>query len=579
MNITSTTGTASEIMIEQLVASGIKHVFYNSGSREALFFDALNNNPNINGVLALHEGIVASMAGAYTQVNNEPSVMVVHLGAGLAQSMGQLYNVWYAGLPVVVITFVGDTGSFTDRINLDLDSSFGPTSISGPLTKQTWTVIEPEGLPQAIDRAINVATTFPQGPVHIAVYDKMLGKEQVNAQIIHNTSEHLRAGHPSHSDVEQILSAIDKSKKPLLYVGDGVWKTGSGNLIAELAEYFGMAITCPEVDQRSISLKHPQHIGVYRQEGGYLETYPEEFNPDLILSIGARFQGNGNIEDMTHFGRAKKLYAVGSDITYLKNYPGMDCGVLADESRFLISMLEVAKCDFNSDKYKDRKSVVTEYAAATREFRRQLVFKDPVLGRIRPGLLVDAIDNSLEKIGGGYITTEQTAAPFDSVRSGDLRNNILLKAHGGSEGWGVGAAIGAKLAAGDSPVVGMVGDGSLYYADSGLWSSVHHNIPLLFVIPNNGAYGIVAGSFGKSGGTMTDTGNYEGVVLEGIDPVKLANAFGMEGERVDSEDILDERIDAALRVVQSEQRPYLLDVRLPIGLPDGGIPNVQFKMK
>ena len=78
---------------------------------------------------------------------------------------------------------------------------------------------------------------------------------------------------------------------------------------------------------------------------------------------------------------------------------------------------------------------------------------------------------------------------------------------------------------------------------------------------------------------MTDTGNYEGVVLEGIDPVKLANAFGMEGERVDSEDLLDERIDAALRVVQSEQRPYLLDVRLPIGLPDGGIPNVQFKMK
>ena len=121
MNITSTTGTASEIMIEQLVASGIKHVFYNSGSREALFFDALNNNPNINGVLALHEGIVATMAGAYTQVNNEPSVMVVHLGAGLAQSMGQLYNVWYAGMPVVVITFVGDTGSFTDRINLDLD--------------------------------------------------------------------------------------------------------------------------------------------------------------------------------------------------------------------------------------------------------------------------------------------------------------------------------------------------------------------------------------------------------------------------------------------------------------------------
>ena len=123
MLTTPITGTPSEVLVEQLVASGIKYVFYNSGSREALFFDALNNNPNIDGILALHEGSVASMAGAYTQVNSEPAVMVVHLGAGLAQCMGQLYNIWFGGLPVVVITFAGDTGSITDRINLDLDST------------------------------------------------------------------------------------------------------------------------------------------------------------------------------------------------------------------------------------------------------------------------------------------------------------------------------------------------------------------------------------------------------------------------------------------------------------------------
>ena len=111
MLTTPITGTASEVLVEQLVASGIRYVFYNSGSREALFFDALNSNPNIDGILALHEGSVASMAGAYTQVNSEPAVMVVHLGAGLAQCMGQLYNIWFGGLPVVVITFAGDTGS------------------------------------------------------------------------------------------------------------------------------------------------------------------------------------------------------------------------------------------------------------------------------------------------------------------------------------------------------------------------------------------------------------------------------------------------------------------------------------
>ena len=578
MNTTAISGTASEVMIEQFVASGIKYVFYNSGSREALFFDALNNNPKIHGVLALHEGTVASMAGAYTQVNNDPSVMLVHLGAGLAQSMGQLYNIWYSGLPVIVVTFFGDSGSYADRINLDLNSSFSPTSISAPLTKHSWTVLEPQGLPQVIHKAKTVATTFPQGPVHIAVHDKMLSKDRVNADIIQSNLNPLRSGYPSDGDVEQILSAIDKSNNPLLYVGDGVWKTNSEQQVTELAEYFGLGISCPEVDQRSISFKHPHHIGVFSQLGGYLDTYPVEFDPDFILSIGVRHQGNGNGEDLAVLKGVKDLYAVGSDIAYLKNYPGLSGAVIADENKFLSRMLEIGQDKFDSAKYSARKRTVKSYAFNTRRFRREAILKQPVPGKIRPGLLVDAVDSALEKFGGGYITTEQTAAPFDAVNFGDNRENVLLKAHGGSEGWGVGAGIGAKLAADNTPVVAMVGDGSLYYADSGLWTSVHHNIPVLFVIPNNGAYGIVAGSFAKSGGSMSDKGRYEGVVLDGINPVKIAEAFGMEAETVENEDILAEKIESALKFVQSEQRPFLLDVRLPIGLPEGGVAENQFKM-
>ena len=114
------TANPSQVIVEQLAASGVKYVFYNSGSREAPFFDALQAQPDVNGILALHEGSVTAMAGGYTQVECDPAVMVVHLGAGLAQSMGQLINVWSSGLPVVVITFAGDTGSFADRIGLDL---------------------------------------------------------------------------------------------------------------------------------------------------------------------------------------------------------------------------------------------------------------------------------------------------------------------------------------------------------------------------------------------------------------------------------------------------------------------------
>ena len=154
----------------------MKYVFYNSGSREANFFDALHANPDVNGILGLHEGSVTAMAGGYTQVNGDPAVTVVHLGAGLAQCMGQLINVWTGGLPLVIITFAGDTGSFADKIGLDLSHSFGPTSISAPLTKENWTVVEPEGLPIAIDRAIRVAKTPSQGPVHIRSIRQITGE-------------------------------------------------------------------------------------------------------------------------------------------------------------------------------------------------------------------------------------------------------------------------------------------------------------------------------------------------------------------------------------------------------------------
>ena len=567
------TGTPSDVLVEQLVASGVKYVFYNSGSREALFFDALNNNPNINGILALHEGTVASMAGAYTQVNAEPAVMVVHLGAGLAQCMGQLYNIWFGGLPVVVITFAGDTGSFTDRINLDLDASFGPASISVPMCKETWTVIEPEGLPNAVERALRVAATPPFGPVHIAVYDKMLGNQQVTTDIIHSGGGKLNAGHASDDDIQSIVRGLDEAKNPLLYVGDGVWKSGGGYFASELASHFGVPIASPETDLRGITLKHPQHMGMFN-------TAVSEIEPDVIVSIGTRHQGSGKKEDLDYLNGVKSIYALGSGIEYVKNYPGLDLGVIADEGDSLKRMLEIAKSDYSLDRYDDRRKLTFQKAENWRSGRRSSLMGPHIANKVRPAVLVDAIDSALEKLGGGYITNEQFAAPYDAVEFGLAENNnIFLKGAGGSEGWGVGAAIGAKLAASDSPVIGLVGDGSLYYADSGLWTTVHHNIPLLYVISNNGAYGIVAGAFDRSGGTMSDTGIYEGVVLDGIDPVKIADAFGLEAETIDSENSIDETFDRALKIVQDENRPYLLDVRLPTGLPEGGSASQPFKMR
>ena len=194
------------------------------------------------------------MAGGYTQANLAPGVMVVHLGAGLAQAMGQLINVWTGSLPVVVITFAGDTGSFAGKISLDVSHNAGPTAISAPLTKANWTVIEPEGLPAALERALRVAMTPPVGPVHLAVYDRLLGPAEYTARIVDGGLPEFRAGYPSPADMAAVASALREAKRPLLYVGDGVWKSGAVTEVTVLAERFGVPVVG---DPRAVSIKHP----------------------------------------------------------------------------------------------------------------------------------------------------------------------------------------------------------------------------------------------------------------------------------------------------------------------------------
>ena len=200
-------------------------------------------------------------------------------------------------------------------------------------------------------------------------------------------------------------------------------------------------------------------------------------------------------------------------------------------------------------------------------------------GVVRPLTLLDAIDTALEEAGGGLVTTEQFAVPLDCVRASDTGNNVYIRPAGGSEGYGIGAAVGAKLAPPDLPVVGIVGDGSMYYADSGMWTAVHHSIPVLYVITNNMAYGIVAGAFGRAQGQMNDTGVYAGVVLDGIDPVKIAEGFGVEAAHLEDESKVDEAIRHGLDIVNTERRPYLLNVHMPLGLPSGGSAAEPYKLE
>ncbi|HCI85425.1 MAG TPA: hypothetical protein DHV68_01135 [Dehalococcoidia bacterium] len=419
----------------------------------------------------------------------------------------------------------------------------------------------------AVERAIKVAMTPPVGPVHIAAYDRILGPEAITTNIIDGVPAQAVAGYPADSGVESLAEILHNAKRPMIYVGDGVNKSGGERLLASVADHFGANVASMWGDLRGVSTAHPMHCGYFRQPVIDLE-------PDAIVAVGVRHGGSGKSTDFALFESANKLAAVGPDVEIFENIPGLDMAVMADESRTMDRLLELAKREYDSTAYNDRREDALAAARRLRgERRTALQSATEIPGYVRPLALLDAVDAGLEDLGGGVITTEQFAVPLEDVlEKPNGGKNTYIRPAGGSEGYGMGAVLGAKYAAPDKPVVGIVGDGSVYYSDSAFWSAAHHQIPVLYVVPNNGAYGIVAGAFGGANGVMKDTGEYAGVALDGINIVDLAGSFGVEGRRVDDESKMADAVKEGLDTVEQEGRPLVLDVQLPLGLPEGGRP-------
>ena len=313
---------------------------------------------------------------------------------------------------------------------------------------------------------------------------------------------------------------------------------------------------------RSVPVNHK----LYCQDTGALD-------PDCVLAMGVRHMGGYD-----QFSNVNTLVAVGPDVDNLKNFEGLDLAVLADEGRTLEKLDEcLSSSARDPERVAKRREWVLEQAAVQQEARRQEMQSVPAQeARVRPWVLADTLDQTLENRGGGLILMEQFALMQCLGGLQPAGNNVYLQPAGGSEGYGMGATIGVKLGAPDRTVVGLVGDGSVYYSDSAFWTAAHHKVPVLYVIPNNEAYGVVARSFGGAGGTMKKTGEYAGVVLDKIDTVKIAEAYGVAGMHVQEESELAAAMEHGLDVVEGEGRPFILNVHLPLGLPAGGRPAKPF---
>ena len=237
---TTMRATGGELVMAQAKAAGSEYLFTNPGSFEVGFFDAQPGS-GIPLIMGLHEGIVISMADGYHRTSLKPAFVNLHVVAGTAQAVGQLYNASRDGSALVVTAGMLDNEIWSDEGMLAQRPGFDQKEVARPFTKISWECREPQSLPLMLRRAYKVAATEPGGPVYLAMVNYALEAKNVQAQILPAERFLFRSRvRPEAAAVEEAVKLLLAAKRPLLVAGDEVWKSGAQADLVAFADKFGL---------------------------------------------------------------------------------------------------------------------------------------------------------------------------------------------------------------------------------------------------------------------------------------------------------------------------------------------------
>ena len=570
-------GSGGELVVAQARAAGVEYLFANPGSFESGLYDALTDVSSMRVILGLHEGIVLSMADGYHRVIGKPGFVNVHAVVGSAQMMGQLYNAHWDGSALVVTAGLLDSETGSDEVQLAAPPGFSQKEIVRPFTKMCWEVREPALLPLMVRRAFKEATTEPRGPVYLAMKDAALESRGIRAQVLPAERFLLRAcTRPSEASVVQAARWLVESNRPLLVIGDDVWKAGaqmellklSGELGLPVADQVtaqaeiaakGLAMDSPFRAFHSFPVRHPHYLGNFRASSEWMKR-----GVDLMVSIGCRDFGDRAVLQTNDVPAGVRVVRIGMNTAAMgRNYP-TDLALVGDIKESLRELLEAARSLLSSENRKaitdGRSAEISAFTAEAAEQDRAARQKNFGQTPIHPDELSQILADSLD--ANAIVVCENTTAPYGPFAFGFRENEqVFIGTAGASLGWGVGAATGAKLGTPSRQVVCFIGDGAVMYSASGFWTQARYNIPVLTVVANNHNYQTVRLVYDGYQGRMAAEGHYAVTYLgePDIDFVALAGSQGVSGVRVDHAHQLKPALERG-KAVTRKGKPYLIEV-------------------
>jgi len=553
------TGTGGMLLLQTLKDAGVEYLFTNPGSAETGIFAAIAEDGDQRLVVGKHEGLVAAMADGYHRFSGKVGVVIAHVMGGSYQLAGQLFNAQVAGSSLLVIA--GDWASeLQDYRGLAPFPGLSQAESMRPITKEARCAYQVHANPAAITvatiRALREATTPPTGPVYLSISAELLNREGLEAQIGEDAHYQIeRPGPARPQTIEAIARRLGEAQCPVLMFGDDVWREGAQAEAVRLAE----ALEAPVFTSRQIfanfPTRHPLFCGNYPASKDFEKV--TGLKPDLLFLVGC--QGvHGSVTEPS-------VMQIGPNPLLMGRHYPLDVAAQCDVRGTLRELVEAVTRLHGAERaaaWARQRGKVRAFAALLIEREENLVREHQNDADVHPSVLEAQLANVLPK---DTVMVQESSTARTTLLSLGHGGMAWTRSGGGSLGFGVGAAIGAKLAVGrERPVVLNLGDGALGYSAAGFWTMARYNTALLTVVSNNESYQIVRHNWAKDmpDSKMIRDGKYPGLWLSApaVDYVALARAQGVDGECVKTVKELEPALRRGMDKITRENRPYMVEV-------------------
>jgi len=550
----------SHQLVRYLEHRGVEHIFGLCGHTNIAVLTALTNS-TIKFINVRHEQIAAHAADAYARIRKKAGVVLSHLGPGLTNAATGVANAALDSIPMVVIA--GDVPSHFygkhphQEINLHADAA--QWEVYRPFVKRAWRVERPDLFPEIIAKAFQLAESGRPGPVLVSVPMDIFSAS-IDVDLFERVKPHTaELAKPSLDEetAKQIVIALGDAERPVIYAGGGVLIADASDELTAFADHMSIPVAHSLMGKGAIPDDHPMTLGM---TGFWGTQFVNDScrNADYLIGLGTSFKEADSSSwesDYTFDIPKTKLIHIDIDPSEIgRNYPA-EIGAIADLRQALIALNRAARQLYPAGRNSDQlRSAIQQYraefAASNAEAERSDQFPmrpERILADTRAVLPRDAIittDVGWNKNGVGQ--------QFPIYTPG----SILTPGGYATMGFGAPAALGAKVAAPDRVVISLVGDGGFGQNPSLLATAFEEDIPVVWVVMNNRAFGTIAGLQKAHFGTTLGTVFEKNGCPYSADFAAVARAYGVEGVTIESASQFKPALEAAIK----SNRPVVLDV-------------------